>query len=76
MFFKTAGAPEFDRTVEKAQEILAKRTKTIRYLVSVLKTKAKGIECKLGCLDEIVFKGNRCAILLSEQELKDAVENH
>jgi hypothetical protein len=75
-FFENIGAPKFEKTVERVQEILAKRKRTIEYFVSALKNRAKGIECKFDCLPEIVSKGKRYVILLSEQEVKDAVENH
>jgi hypothetical protein len=73
-YFKSIEA--FEQTVQKAQELLSSRRATIEYIVSILKTKAKEINCKLDCLENFTCNGRRYAMLLSEQQLKGIIEKH
>ena len=75
-YFNQPNAPDFETTVEAAREILSIRKTTIGYIVSILKTKLKEINCDFDRLPEINIKGAQYALVLTETEVKDTVANH
>jgi hypothetical protein len=74
-FFESVCAPDFEITVTQAQAILSARKNTIEYLVARLKATVKGIRFDFDPLEEVVVDGRKCAILLSERDLKSAIDS-
>jgi len=74
-FFKSVAAPDFEITVAQAQAILFGWKNRIEHLVARLKAIVKGIRFDFDSLEEVVVDGKKCAILLSERELKSAIDS-
>jgi hypothetical protein len=74
--FSSPTAPPVGLTVDGAYEILSKKGRQLKRLVSLSKEKCRQADFNLGALPERVMEGSdrKYGILISKEELEDAVQ--
>jgi hypothetical protein len=75
--FQKAGAPSIEDTLNEARTMLLENKRKLKRLVSKLKAKCREVDLNLGALPETEMDGSdhKFGILLSKQELEDAVRS-
>jgi hypothetical protein len=75
--FQNAGAPPIQETLNEAHAILRENKRKLKRLISMLKAKCRQADLNLNTLPEVGMDGStrKFAVLLSKQELEDAVRS-
>ena len=77
MSFQNAGAPSLQDTLNEAHAVLLVNRRKLKRLVSKLKAKCRKVDLNLAALPEtgMVNSDHKFGVLLSQQELEDAVRS-